>query len=72
MISRISYPQRLSFRLNNSCYLFLNNKIKAKLHFLTAKFQNVAILAPYSKNDNFGPFRPKIAEKTPCVPKKGS
>jgi len=29
------------------------------------------ILAPNPKN-NFGHFRPKIAEKTPRVPKQGS
>ena len=42
----------------------------AKVNFSPLKFQEVAILASYLKNYNFGPFRPKIAKKTPRVPKK--
>jgi len=42
------------------------------VYFSPLKFQKVAILAPYLKNYNFGPFRSKIVEKTPRVPKKGS
>ena len=52
----------------NKSFFFL--KKKANLHFFPPKFRNVAILVPYKKNGNFGPFRPKIAENTPRVPKK--
>ena len=54
--------------------VFFNGKIKYRLKCMFGPYlsKGCDFDSLFKKNYNFGPFRSKIAEKTPRVPKKGS
>jgi len=65
--SYIKQNTHLTVRFKTTLYFYF----RLNCTFCPLSFEMLRFWPPIKKNGNFGPFRQKIAEKMPRVPKKG-